>query len=97
VTYKVQTTSNLSAGWTTIQTFPIGGSLPETVTVQDTQAVNPAVECASRDGVNASKLRLGHHWFYIFHALYYEGFREFCGVFLRSLAQGGSERQNGST
>jgi hypothetical protein len=39
VTYKVQATSNLSGGWTTIQTFPSGGPAPGTVTVQDTQAV----------------------------------------------------------
>jgi hypothetical protein len=39
VTYKVQATSNLSAGWTTIQTFPSGGTAPGTVTVQDTQAM----------------------------------------------------------
>ena len=39
VTYTVQATSGLSAGWTTIQTFPSGGTPAGTVTVQDTQSI----------------------------------------------------------
>jgi len=40
VTYNVQATSDLTGAWTTIKTFPSGGSSPPgTVTVEDTQAV----------------------------------------------------------
>jgi len=39
VTYKVQATSNLNGPWTTIKTFPSGGTAPGTQTVQDTQAI----------------------------------------------------------
>ena len=43
VTYIVQATSNLSGGWTTIQTFPsTNNSAPGTVTVQDTQPITAA-------------------------------------------------------
>ena len=44
VTYKVQASSNLSAGWTTIQTFSSGGAAPGTVTVQDTQAISASTQ-----------------------------------------------------
>ena len=40
VTYKVQATSDLKAGWTTIQTFPSGNAAPGNVTVQDSQPVS---------------------------------------------------------
>jgi uncharacterized repeat protein (TIGR03803 family) len=40
VTYTVQATSNLAAGWSTIQTFSSGGTAPGTQTVQDSQAVS---------------------------------------------------------
>ena len=39
VTYQVQATSDLTGAWTTIQTFPVG-TIPGTVTVQDTQPVS---------------------------------------------------------
>lgn len=40
VTYTVRATSNLAGPWTTIQTFPSGGTAPGTVTVQDTQPMS---------------------------------------------------------
>jgi len=39
VTYTVQATSNLNGPWTTIKTFPSGGTAPGPQTVQDTQAI----------------------------------------------------------
>jgi autotransporter-associated beta strand protein len=44
VTYTVQATSNFSGGWTTIQTFPSGGTAPGTVTVQDSQPMTASSE-----------------------------------------------------
>jgi hypothetical protein len=40
VTYIVQATNNPTSGWTTIKTYPSGGTAPGNVTVQDTQAEN---------------------------------------------------------
>jgi lysophospholipase L1-like esterase len=39
VTYTVQATSNLAGSWTTIETFPSGGTAPGMQTVYDTQAI----------------------------------------------------------